>query len=335
MTRAPLKRLGVTTSGLRQAKRIHRILELAGWRVRPLSRFTPFRRVDAVAGWGGKPTAIEARRVAAARGAPFVTLEDGFIRSEGLGVAGDPPLSLILDQRGVYTDFRSRDSLEAMLLEGVSATPELVQRAEAALAALRRGRVSKYNHAPDARPGLLPDRFVLAIDQTVGDAAIAGAAATEASFERMLRAALAEAAGATVLVKTHPDVLAGVRQGYLDPPAVEALGGRVLGEDVNPWDLFERAERVYAVSSQMGYEAVLAGCEAHVFAWPFYAGWGVTVDRAPPPSTAPPRAARSALELFAASHLLYPLYYDPQRDALATCESIVERLSRPRAVGRV
>lgn len=35
---------------------------------------------------------------------------------------------------------------------------------------------------------------------------------------------------------------------------------------------------MYVVTSQLGFEALLAGKRVHCFGMPFYAGWGLTED---------------------------------------------------------
>ena len=48
-------------------------------------RSLPGRDVQAVLGWGMKPTAAHGRRWADKHGVPYVALEDGLLRSVGLG----------------------------------------------------------------------------------------------------------------------------------------------------------------------------------------------------------------------------------------------------------
>ena len=62
---------------------------------------------------------------------------------------------------------------------------------------------------------------------------------------------------------------------------------------ISPWPLLEGAVAVYTVSSQLGFEAILAGHKPRVFGQPFYAGWGLTQDENPvptPPAQPDPRA---------------------------------------------
>ncbi len=81
--------------------------------------------------------------------------------------------------------------------------------------AWRAGRVSKYNHAREVPPPVAGP-FVLVVDQTFGDASIAYGLADEGSFVRMLEAALDEHPELPVLLKVHPDVIAGRKRGHFE-----------------------------------------------------------------------------------------------------------------------
>jgi capsular polysaccharide export protein len=65
---------------------------------------------------------------------------------------------------------------------------------------------------------------------------------------------------------------------------------------------------------------------------PFYAGWGLTIDRGPVPAR---RTARRTLdELVAAALLLYPRYLDPLTGLPCPAEVLVGRLAAaPPALG--
>ncbi|HEY8428994.1 MAG TPA: hypothetical protein VIL20_11495, partial [Sandaracinaceae bacterium] len=88
-----LGRVGVFSPGI---ARIPHLAALLGAE-RIVFRPGPLRRVDCVAGWGRKPNTRSARAYAAEHGVPYLSLEDGFLRSVGLGVHGDPPLSVVVD----------------------------------------------------------------------------------------------------------------------------------------------------------------------------------------------------------------------------------------------
>lgn len=289
------------------------------------------RAIDAVVGWGEKPSSRAARAYAERNRLPYFRAEDGFLRSVGLGVAGDPPLSLVLDDLGVYYDARSESRLER-ILSGADAPdpladPAVLERARLAIDRVRAAGLSKYNDAPPGPVDLGPAGRprVLVVDQTAGDLSIGCGLADAASFDAMLRAALAENPDATVVVKTHPDVLAGKKRGYLSSAGGDRI--RLLARACTPAALLPEVDRVYAVTSQLGFEALLWAKPVSCFGAPWYAGWGATDDRIAVPRRG---RARSVTELFAAGYLLYARYLDPDSARAGTIEQVIEHLALQR-----
>ena len=99
--------------------------------------------------------------------------------------------------------------------------------------------------------------------------------------------------GARIVIKTHPETALGLRPGHFG--AADATG-RITPADRSrlALALLEGAIAVYTVSSQLGFEAILAGHRPHVFGQPFYAGWGLSAGRNPvaaPPAQPDPGAA--------------------------------------------
>ena len=288
---------------------------------------------EVVVGWGHKATAASARRLARHYGKAYVAIEDGWMRSLRPGPR-EFPRSLILDHSGIYYDAAAPSDLERLITERVGATDsETMLRAERGMARLRAEAVSKYNDAPRldaAALGLAPRgsrKRVLVVDQTRGDASVAGGAAKEGTFGRMLAAAQAEHPGAEILVKVHPEVVSGAKRGYLAEQARAIDGVRVIAERVNPWSLIEVVDHVYVVSSQLGFEALMAGVPVTCFGAPFYAGWGLTDDRL----VIPRRAARLKLaEVFAAAYFDYAIYADVGSGQRISFEAAVDQLVRDR-----
>jgi capsular polysaccharide export protein len=262
----------------------------------------------AVAGWGLRPSARRAIRYARRRGLPYLALEDGFLRSIEPGPR-DPPLSMVVDDVGIYYDASRPSRLEA-LIAGPLRHDETT-RAKALINAWRAARVSKYNHLREYA-GALPEPYVLVVDQTFGDASIHHGLASAHSFVRMVDAASAEHEDCTVLIKTHPEVMAGRKRGYFAPSALAKNPRvRVLAEHVHPVALLEHARAVYAVTSQMGFEGLLWNKPVRTFGMPFYAGWGLTEDDLPAPNRR--RALPITLEQLAHAALLaYPRYVHPE-----------------------
>lgn len=287
-------------------------------RLKPGSR----QPVDAILGWGLKPTSIQARKLAARRGLPYVAIEDGFLRSLGLGVNYSQPHSLVVDYSGIYYDATRPSDLERLLAEADFEADEL-ERASQAMQRLRQLRLSKYNHAPD-RPLPTADRpRVLVIDQTRDDASITHGMADASSFQRMLECAIADHPEAEVLVKTHPDVIAGRKQGYLTQASTHPRC-RLIGDDLNPWALIDAVDAVYVVTSQLGFEALMAEKPVHCFGMPFYAGWGLTRDAL---RCERRQCQRTLPELFAAAYLRYCRYANPYTGQVSTLEATIDLIA--------
>ena len=71
-------------------------------------------QADEVLAWGRKPSALRAEAAGVEAGLPLLTVEDGFLRSVGLG-ADEPPLSLVVDPLGFYYDASSPSRLEQLI----------------------------------------------------------------------------------------------------------------------------------------------------------------------------------------------------------------------------
>ncbi|HEY2179375.1 MAG TPA: capsular polysaccharide biosynthesis protein [Caulobacteraceae bacterium] len=289
----------------------------------------PTGEIDSVAGWGFKLTAAYARRLARRRGWPYLALEDGFLRSVGLGEAGAPPVSLLVDDLGVYYDVRGPSRLEALLEDGSWLDDGLLARAHGVIDLLRRSGLSKTNAAPPLRSGLLPAigrRRVLVVDQTAGDASIAGGLASPATFAAMLAAARRDEGDAEIVVRRHPAVAAGLKRGCLAEGDLAGL--TVLDEDCRIADVLERVDAVYTVSSLTGFEALIRGLPVRCFGLPFYAGWGPTRDEV---NIARRTRIHSPASLFAACYLIFPRYVDPLTGEPTTAEAAIARLIELRA----
>lgn len=312
-------RVGYFSAGIGRIKVLPLVL---GAELRRL-RFGRRWRVDAVVGWGRKPSWERARSWAARESVPLLTLEDGFFRSLGLGVNGSLGHSLIVDPVGIHFDATAPSRLEQLILEN-DLDAATRTRAERLLSQVTEWRLSKYNTAADVPLPRNDGRpRVLVVDQTVNDASIRFGCADAESFRRMLDEAITQNPGAEILVKVHPDVLAGKKQGYLLAPA-RASGCTLLAEPRSPWAVLDAVDAVYTVTSQLGFEALLAGKTVHCFGLPFYAGWGLTQDRQ---ACSRRGVNRDRVSLFAHAVLRYPCYVNPYTGERCSPESALGRLA--------
>ncbi|MCQ0092286.1 capsular polysaccharide biosynthesis protein [Roseovarius sp. M141] len=278
---------------------------------------------DLIAVWGHSPYARRGESVSARTGAGLIRIEDAWLRSVHPGRAGSPPLGLLIDGAGAHFDASTPSDLEQILATHPLDDTTLMNRAQGAIARLQEAHLSKYNAHDVGLP--CPDPgYVLVIDQTHGDAAVRLGGADANTFREMLHCAQTDTPGARIVIKAHPETMQGYRRGYFSAADADERT-TLLTDPACPWNLLKGAIAVYTVSSQMGFEAILAGRRPRVFGRPFYAGWGLTDDRHP---LGLPRRGRalSPAQMFAAAMILYPKWYDPFRGSLCQIEQAIDTL---------
>lgn len=258
------------------------------------------------------------------RGGTLHEVEDGFIRSVGLGADCVPPLSIIVDALGVHYDPSRPSALERMLAEAEFA-PDLLARAAQLRDLIVTSGVSKYEvgGAALARPGGAR-RHILVAGQVEDDRSVlAGAAEVRGNLD-LLRRARATEPDAYILYKPHPDVLSGHRKGHVAEADALGFADAVVAGQPMP-ALLDMVDGVHVMTSLAGFEALLRGKDVTTHGVPFYAGWGLTRDLGPVPARR--GRARSPDELVAAALLLYPRYLDPATSLPCPPEVLVERLA--------
>jgi len=265
--------------------------------------------LDLVVGWGRKKNTARAIQFARHHSIPYASLEDGFLRSVGLGREGKPSISLVVDKTGIYYDSTQSSCLEDLLNSNDNIyTPPLMQIAEQAIAFILKHKISKYNGAPDLSmpPYSTHKKNVLIVDQVANDASmIYGTSGF--SLKKMITAAKAENHHADIYVKLHPETIQGFRKGLFS----EYMGDskiQFITENFNPASVLEAMDKVYVATSQMGFEALLMGKEVVCFGMPYYAGWGLTDDRQ---HCSRRTQKRSVKEVFVAAYILYSRYVNP------------------------
>lgn len=280
-------------------------------------------RKQVVAAWRSRLSEAQKHEISA-RSPDVVEIEDGFIRSVGLGADCVPPLSIVVDPQGIHFDPRSASTLEKLLQHG-EFPHDLISRAQRLRQAIVEAGLSKYGRGREsvARPG--GSRVhVLVTGQVEDDRSVTSGLALSSNLE-LLRRARAEAGPAAYLIyKPHPDVLAGHRRGDVPQAELAQLADHIEVEASMP-ALIEMVDELYVNTSLAGFEALMRGKRVTVFGVPFYAGWGLTVDRGAVPERR--TAKRSLDELVAAALLLYPRYLDPNTGLPAPAEVLIDQLS--------
>ena len=206
-------------------------------------------------GWGRKKTGRFACYLSAKFDGEFRLLEDGFIRSVGLGVDGARAFSIVEDDIGIYYDATRPSRLEE-ILANFEFSDEILQEARWCMDFITTHNISKYNNAPDITQELIEKyelnkgQNILIIAQTSGDASLIYGLGNRISSDEMIRAAIDENIGANILLKIHPDALNGKKKSDIDisnlPPQI-----KIITQDINPISLLKHIDKVYTKSSGM------------------------------------------------------------------------------------
>ena len=233
-----------------------------------------------------------------------IRMEDGFLRSVGLGAELTRPLSWVVDRQGIYYDATRESDLECLLERGHFG-PDLIAKAAALRERVLEAGLTKYNLS--GRPWRSPcdgRHVVLVPGQVESDASLAFGAPDFRTNMALLRAVRQARPDAYLVYKPHPDVVARLRrEGSEDAQAAQWCDEIV--SDVAMGDLLNAVDEVQVMTSLAGFEALLRGKRVVCRGSPFYAGWGLTEDTSPHPR----RTRRLGLdELVAAALILYPLY---------------------------
>lgn len=248
--------------------------------------------------WGFKPLPGLASSVKLTR------LEDGFLRSVGLGAQFVKPLSWVADTSGLYFDATTASDLESLLAQQ-QFSQDLLEQASAIIEQLTTTGISKYNTGQGGwqRPAT-SKKVILVPGQVETDASIArGAPGIKRNID-LLQAVRQANPDAWLVYKPHPDVLAGARsQGENEQDALRYCDQQVT--DCSIAAMFSQIDEVHVLTSLAGFEALIRGVNVTCYGMPFYAGWGLTTDR----HQSSRRGRKLTLEqLVAATLLLYPLY---------------------------
>jgi capsular polysaccharide export protein len=252
-------------------------------------------------------------------------VEDGFIRSVGLGSDLIKPASLIVDRQGIYFDPRQSSDLE-WLLNTIDLDDAALSRAHRLRKLIVSNGISKYN---TGRCGWHAERragrtVILVPGQVEDDASIRTGGVDIKSNHDLLKAVRQANPNAHIIFKPHPDVLAGNRVGQVAEAAARALCDEIVTDcDINA--CLDQVDEVHTMTSLTGFEALLREKIVHTYGLPFYAGWGLTIDRH---SIERRCRQRSVDELLYCALVLYPRYYHWGARMFVCVEDALDALMR-------
>lgn len=269
-------------------------------RFKKLSRFSRLHVGETVFVWGMTPVPenLENKNT-------IIRVEDGFLRSAGLGAAFYAPISWVFDVRGMYFNTESASGLEEILNDYVFSESQLAL-ARRVQQKIIQFELSKYN-LKSLEPILFPETDqlkILVIGQVEGDASIQFGSPVLKTNLALLQQVRQRYPEGFIVYRPHPDVVAGWRKDGLDHEAAQKIADQIQTKG-NITDWLNWADEVQVMTSLAGFEALLRGKHVVCYGLPFYSGWGLTQDVL---SSLRPKRTLSIEQLVAATLIVYPSY---------------------------
>ena len=263
-------------------------------------------------------------------------MEDGFLRSVGLGADLRRPSCLVIDRQGMYYD--SSDTSDIIsILNATRLSVSQNNRAEALIAQIKQQAVTKYNvGVREDSETLLADltkqangrEIIVVTGQFENDLSIACSLGEIKTNIGLLEQVRADHSSAFIIFKEHPDVYSGVRPGALGEIAAAKFADLYLA-DIDMDSLLACCDRICTLTSLAGFEALLRNKAVTVYGSPFYAGWGLTTDQLALPNR---ENTLSLNELVYGAMIEYSRYVDWNTGHLTGPEQTVAFLADERAL---
>lgn len=271
----------------------------------------------------------------------IICMEDGFIRSNGLGATLLEPLSVVMDEVGVYYDATVPSRLE-QILQSITLDDAQIKRAKALHQSLLEHQVSKYNvgsindvlsaSLAELRSQKPSAKVRLVVGQVEDDASVQNCTSVIKTNAELLKRVRADYPDDIIIYKPHPDIEAGLRVGRVDEATLKLAD--IIAHDTAMPQCLSVCDAVHTISSQTGFEALLRGVVVVCYGMPFYAGFGLTTDvvetdNLPKQAAIARRTRHTPLSIEALIHgalIDYPVYRLPHGYGLASVEQVIDYL---------
>lgn len=265
-----------------------------------------------------------------------LNVEDGFLRSKGLGATYNKPMSLVFDDLGIYYDPRYPSRLEDIFNNIASISK--IEKEELDIRAnklkdfiLSRG-LTKYNVGTsidriwdEIKEKAQGKKIILVPGQVEGDASVKYGGLSIHSNLDLLKKVREWHKDSFIIYKPHPDVLALARvKSEITLNAVKEYCDYII-YDVSINDLYKRVDEIHTLTSQSGFEALLRDVKVFVYGMPFYASWNLTEDYKKETRR---KQKLSLNDLLIGTYFLYPRYYDWNTHLICRVEDICNLLTK-------
>ena len=206
-----------------------------------------------------------------------IRVEDGFLRSVGLGGDLICPHSWVFDELGIYYDSSKISQLESILSK-IDLKAKELKRSKLLMRKIVNHQISKYNLGSTQWNIESHGRTkILVVGQVENDASIRYGTGKINTNIKLLKVVRKNFPKAFIIFKPHPDVVAGIRK----KGSCEMLEQKFYNMKIDSGDavaLFDIVDSVHTMTSLVGFEALLRNKKVYTYGQPFYSSWGLTID---------------------------------------------------------
>ncbi|QGQ48164.1 capsular polysaccharide biosynthesis protein [Metabacillus sediminilitoris] len=276
--------------------------------------------------WGHKEPE-DVRELADKWNKPVMRIEDGFIRSVGLGTNVTLPWSLALDHKGIYYNPQEASELENILNSQLF-TDKMLDDAREIRRKIVENQLTKYNSEPIESLHLPSEgkKVILVPGQVEDDASIRYGCTDIKTNTDLLNSVREQNPDAYIIYKPHPDIVSRNRQGEVTSDFITDACDHIE-VDASIISCIEFADEIHTMTSLTGFDALLRDKTVYTYGSPFYAGWGLTYDRH---KVNRRKRTLTLDELIAGALLVYPTYYDWENEIRVSCDTVVNKLIEKR-----
>lgn len=261
-------------------------------------------------------------------------VEDGFIRSFGLGSDLISPKSIVLDKKGIYFNSLIVSDLETILNKLKIINCNQLNRVKNLIKLIIKNKITKYNidnivPNNDNFTKFVSKKIILFLGQVTSDSSLIYGSFRFKNELSVIKKIKQINKNIFILYKPHPDVLSGNKKGS-DLNFIKKFVNFVA-TDLSIHDCLELADEVHTLTSLGGFDALIRGKKVVTYGAPFYAGWGLTkdMDKSSPAFTR--RKRKLTLEELVYGCLIkYPIYWDYEKNKRTTCEKVIGQIIKER-----
>ncbi len=284
-----------------------------------------------IATWGFRPEMYEFNY-------PICMVEDGFIRSVGLGSNLTKPISLVFDKMGIYFNPHQSSSLENMI-ENERLTDYEYELSKKLMTLLIQKKMTKYNVGIEEIPIEIKNKdFILVLGQVEDDASIEFGKIDVHTNLSLLKKVAEKNPNKKIVFKNHPDVISGNRKGLVSLENIKKINHvDIINVDpINVVYLLENCSELHVITSTAGLEALIRGKKVYTYGGAFYSGYGLTEDQFDFNQVFKRKRKIITLEEFIAfSYLFYPMYKSDKSHEYIDAIDAIEHIDKDKKIIKI